>query len=121
MALHANSSSASDAQKKLAAEKIVRDAPIQGIDFADPVHAFTVWTEFPSHFMKHCGSRKTFNDAWAWALKHVNQKTLYIVRGPLDAFDITKVEMGTRYPHSSEHCANPATGSAPAFEAGGRF
>jgi hypothetical protein len=121
MALHANSSSASDAQKKLAAEKIVRDAPIQGIDFADPVHAFTVWTEFPSHFMKHCGSRKTFDDAWAWALKHVNQKTLYIVRGPLDAFDITKVEMGTRYPHSSEHCANPATGSAPAFEAGGRF
>ena len=73
MALHANSSSASDAQKKLAAEKIVRDAPIQGIDFADPVHAFTVWTESPSHFMKHCGSRKTFNDAWAWALKHVNQ------------------------------------------------
>lgn len=96
MALDVNSSSAMDAQKKLAAEKIVRDAPIQGIDFADPVHAFTVWTEFPSHFMKHCGSRKTFNDAWAWALKHVNQKTLYIARGPLHALDITKVETGTR-------------------------
>ena len=81
-----------DAEMKLSAEKIVRDAPIQGIDFADPVYAFTVWTEFPSHFMKHSGSRKTLNDARVWALKHVNQKTLYIVRGPLDAFDITKIE-----------------------------
>jgi len=108
MALHVNSSSAMEAQKKLAAEKIVRDAPIQGIDFADPVHTFTVWTEFPSRFMKHCGSRKTFNDAWEWALKHVNQKTLYIVRGPLDAFDITKVETGM-------HCPNPATDRAPTF------
>jgi len=101
MALHVNSSSDMDAQKKLAAEKIVRDAPIQGIDFADPEHAFTVWTEFPSHFMKHCGSRKTFNDAWAWALKHVNQKTLYIVRGPLDVFDITKIETAIEAPNSA--------------------
>lgn len=84
-----------DAEKKLAAEKIVRDAPIQAIDFSDPVHTFSVWTEFSSQFMKHCGSRKTFNDAWAWARKHVNQETLYIVQGPLDAFDITKVENGT--------------------------
>ena len=36
MALDVNSSSAMDAQKKLAAEKIVRDAPIQGIDLQDP-------------------------------------------------------------------------------------
>ncbi len=86
-----------DAEKKLlsvAAEKIKRDAPIQGVDFADPAHAFTVWTEFPSNFMKHCGSCKSLDEATAWALKHVNHKTLYIVRGPLDALDIIKVETG---------------------------
>lgn len=103
MASHVNYSFAMDAQMKLAAVKIVRDASIQGIDFADPVHAFSVWTEFSSHFMKHCGSRKTLNEAWAWALKHVNQKTLYIVREPLDAFDIAMVETGMHCPHSSEH------------------
>jgi hypothetical protein len=85
-----------DVEMKLVAEKIVRDAPTEGIDFEDPANAFTVWTEFPSGFMKHCGSRKTFDDAWAWTLKHMNQKTLYIARGPLDALDITKVETGTR-------------------------
>lgn len=85
-----------DDEMKLVAEKIVRDAPTEGIDFEDPTNRFTVWTEFPSGFMKHCGSLKTFDDAWAWALKHVNQKTLYIARGPLHALDITKVETGTR-------------------------
>ena len=85
-----------DVEMKLVAEKIVRDAPTEGIDFEDTANVFTVWTEFPSGFMKHCGSRKTFDDAWAWALKHVNQKTLYIARGPLHALDITKVETGTR-------------------------
>lgn len=85
-----------DAEMKLVAEKIVRDAPTEGIDFHDPANAFTVWTEFPSRFMKHCGSRKTLDDAWVWALKHVNQRVLYIADGPLDALDIMKVEISTR-------------------------
>ncbi len=92
MALIVNSSSAIDDQMEHAAEMIVHDAPIEGINFSDPEHAFTVWTEFSSHFMKHCGSFKTYDDAWAWACKHVNQKTLYVVREPLDAFGIAKIE-----------------------------
>ncbi len=93
-----------DAEIKLVIEKIVRDAPTEGIDFKDPANAFTVWTEFPYCFMKHCGSRKTLGEAKSWALKHVNQRILYIVQDPLNAFYITKVETARGYKTVLAHC-----------------
>jgi uncharacterized membrane protein len=84
-----------DAEKKKlaeAAERIKRDALTQGIDFADPANAFTVWNQFSDlmQYMKWCGSCKTRDEAWMLAREHTSPKKLYIARprGPLDPLDV---------------------------------
>jgi hypothetical protein len=76
----------------LVADMIKRDAPMQGIDFADPANAYTVWAGGFSDRLQHCGSRKALDDAWLHAAEHVNLNELYIVKGPLDSFGIMKFE-----------------------------
>jgi hypothetical protein len=63
-----------------AAEMITRDAPGQGIDFADPENAYSVWTPFPNR-MQFCGGRLALHDAYALANDHVHLKNLYVVKG----------------------------------------
>ena len=77
----------------LVADRIMRDAPTQGIDFAAPANVFTVWADL-SHRMQYCGSCKVLDAAWMLAAEHVNLKDLYVVKGPLDAFGIMRFEKG---------------------------
>ena len=77
----------------LIADRIKRDAGEQGVDFADPANAFTVWADL-SNRMHYCGSCTELNDASILAAEHVNLKDLYIVKGPLSAFGILKFERG---------------------------
>ena len=59
--------------------RIKRDGQSERIDFADPVNAFTVWTDLTS-CMKYCGSRGTLDLAWKLAGDHVNlTSNLYVV------------------------------------------
>ena len=64
----------------LAAEMIKRDAPGQGIDFEDPVNAYTLWTPFPNR-MQFCGGRLALHDAYALAGDHIHLKHIYVVKG----------------------------------------
>jgi hypothetical protein len=82
-----------DQRLNLVADRIMCNAQTQGIDFADPVNAFTVWAGL-SHGPQYCGSRKVLDDAWMLAAAHVNLKDLYVVKGPLDAFGIMRFERG---------------------------
>jgi hypothetical protein len=59
--------------------RIRRDGQREGIDFTDPVNAFTVWTDLTS-CMKYCGSQGTLDLAWKLAGDHVNlTSNLYVV------------------------------------------
>ena len=76
----------------LVADMIQRDARAQGVDLASPANAFSVWAGGFFDLMKYCGSCTLLDNAWMLAAKHVNLKELYIVKGPLDAFGITRFE-----------------------------
>jgi hypothetical protein len=83
----------SEQKLDLVADRIKRDALTQGIDFADPTNAFTVWADL-SHRMQYCGSRRALDDAWMLAADHTNLKDLYVVKGPISAFGIMEFEKG---------------------------
>jgi hypothetical protein len=76
----------------LVMDRIKREAKVKGINLSDPMHAFTVWADYPNQVVYH-GSFVTHSEAGVVAaeLASLKRADLYIAMGPLSAFSVYEV------------------------------